>query len=368
MVVMRKIRLPEFDKNHVVEEQKALVFDGQCKYDVIFGADFLSKTGIDIKYSLGIIEWSDNKLPMCNPRHLNDQVYLAMAEILKVQREAEQLFSMDWYNPTCYASEILDTKYGEASMDDVVDQLTHLNEKQKQDLKVLLKDFTKLFKGTLGVYPHKKFHIDLVPGARPKHSQPYAIPHINLAAFKKELDRLVRLGVPSPQGASKWGSPTFVTPKKDNTVCWVSNLGDLNKVVSCKQYPLPIINDILRKQTGYAFFSKLDISMQYYMFALDEEPKDLTMIVMSFGKYCYNLLPMGLKCSPDFAQETMENIFRDIDDAEVYINNIGAFFPNWEHHLQLLCTILTKLQENSFTLNQLKVTGQSKKRTGLDTG
>ncbi len=49
MVVMRKIRLPEFDNNHVVEEQKALVFDGQCKYDVIFGADFSSKTGIDIK-------------------------------------------------------------------------------------------------------------------------------------------------------------------------------------------------------------------------------------------------------------------------------------------------------------------------------
>jgi hypothetical protein len=34
IVVMRKIRLPKFNKKHVVEEQKALVFDGQCKYDV----------------------------------------------------------------------------------------------------------------------------------------------------------------------------------------------------------------------------------------------------------------------------------------------------------------------------------------------
>jgi hypothetical protein len=56
MVVMRKIRLPEFNKNRVVEEQKALVFDGQCKYNVIFGADFVSKTGIDIKYSSVITE------------------------------------------------------------------------------------------------------------------------------------------------------------------------------------------------------------------------------------------------------------------------------------------------------------------------
>jgi hypothetical protein len=200
MVVMRKIRLPEFDKKHVVEEQKALVFDGQCKYDVIFGADFLSKTGIDIKYSSGIIDWFDNELPMRNPRHLGDKEYLAMAEFLEVQREAEQLFVIDWYDPTCYASEILDAKYEDVSTDDVVDQLTHLNEKQKQELKVILKDFTKLFHGTLGVYPHKKFLIELVPGARPKHSQPYAIPRIHLAAFKKELDRLVQLGGLSPQG------------------------------------------------------------------------------------------------------------------------------------------------------------------------
>ncbi len=82
--------------------------------------------------------------------------------------------------------------------------------------------------------------------------------------------------------------------------------------------------------------------MQYYTFALDEESKDLTTIVTTFGKYHYNVLPMGLKCSPDFVQETTENIFRNIDDVEVYINDIGAFSPNWEHHHQLLRTILTK--------------------------
>ena len=64
---------------------------------------------------------------------------------------------------------------------------------------------------------------------------------------------------------------------------------------------------------------------------MDDESKDLTTIVTPFGKYRYNVLPMGLKCSPDFAHETMENIFRDVEDAEVYINNIGTFSNNWEH-------------------------------------
>jgi hypothetical protein len=128
---MRKVRLPELKKNCVVEKQKALVFDGQCKHDVIFGADFLFKTGIDIKYSSGIIEWFDNELPMHDLRQLDNKGYLAMAEVLEVQCKAEHFFGMDWYDPTCHASEILDAKYGKVSTDDVVDQLTHLNDKQK---------------------------------------------------------------------------------------------------------------------------------------------------------------------------------------------------------------------------------------------
>jgi hypothetical protein len=63
---------------------------------------------------------------------------------------------------------------------------------------------------------------------------------------------------------------------------------------------------------------------------------------------------MGLKYSPDYAQKVMENIFRDVEDAEVCIDNIGAFSQSWDDHIPLLCTILTKLQDNGFMVNPLK--------------
>jgi hypothetical protein len=70
----------------------------------------------------------------------------------------------------------------------------------------------------------RKFRIDLMPGAVPKHFRLYAIPVIHLEAFKKELIHLVEIGVFSPQGASEWASPTFITSKKDSRVHWVSGL------------------------------------------------------------------------------------------------------------------------------------------------
>ena len=125
----------------------------------------------------------------------------------------------------------MDAKYEKVNVDDVVEQLTHLSESQRDDIRTVLKKFTKLFDGTLGVYSHRKFHIEVMPGEKPKHVWPYAIARIHLDPFKKELDHLVCIGVLSPQGASEWGSPMFITPKKDGRIRWVSDLCELNKVV-----------------------------------------------------------------------------------------------------------------------------------------
>ena len=114
------------------------------------------------------------------------------------------------------------------------------------------------------------FHIEIDPEVVPVHSRAYPVPHIHLDNFKTEIQHLVQLGVLVPQGCSEWDSPSFIIPNKDGRLRWISDLRQIDKVVKRKQYPLPIINDILRKRNGYEFFTKLDISMQYYTFELDE--------------------------------------------------------------------------------------------------
>ena len=131
---MRNLRLPGFDKNSNIDQQKALVFQSEtCKYDVILGADFLTKTGIDVKYSTGTMEWFDSELQLRNLHPLETKDFQAIAEILEVQME-EELFGMDWYDPTCYAVEILDAKYEKVKVNEENNQLNHLNPQQKEDL------------------------------------------------------------------------------------------------------------------------------------------------------------------------------------------------------------------------------------------
>jgi hypothetical protein len=191
---------------------------------------------------------------------------------------------------------ILDAMYEKVDLSDVVKMQTHLTETQRSQLFETLSKYPKVFGNDLGCYPHKTFHIDLKPDAKPVHRRAYPVPRLHEETFKKELEHLVWIGVLSPQGSSEWGLPTFITPKKDIRVRWVGDLCELNKVIVRRVYPLPIISDVLRRRTGYEFFSKLDISMQYYSFDLDDESKHLCTIVTPFGKYKYNRLPMGLKC------------------------------------------------------------------------
>ena len=128
MVKLRNLKLPEFDKNRRIDEQKALVFDQKCRYDIILGADFLTKTGIDILYSTGTMEWFANVLPMREVHKINNAKSLAMADAYIMQTEEED-FGEDWLDS--YATtEILDIKYDEADLEEVVKNQKHVNHNQ----------------------------------------------------------------------------------------------------------------------------------------------------------------------------------------------------------------------------------------------
>jgi hypothetical protein len=60
VLTMQDLRLPKFDKNRHINQQKVLVFDNDNnKYDIILSTNLLSKTGFKPNYSEGKLEWFD---------------------------------------------------------------------------------------------------------------------------------------------------------------------------------------------------------------------------------------------------------------------------------------------------------------------
>ena len=82
---------------------------------------------------------------------------------------------------------------------------------------------------------------------------------------------------------------------------------------------------------------KPDLNMVYYHIELSPLSKKLCTIVMPWGKYEYQRLPMGLCNSPDIFQEYMGELLGDLEHVRAYIDDLLIISKGtYEDHLQKL--------------------------------
>ena len=93
----------------------------------------------------------------------------------------------------------------------------------------MLTDFEELFDGTLGDWNTEPVSFELKEGAKPYHGKAYLVPQSHKETTIKELNRLCELRVLEFQPKLEWASPSFITPKKDGTVCFLTDFREVNK-------------------------------------------------------------------------------------------------------------------------------------------
>ena len=108
------------------------------------------------------------------------------------------------------------------------------------------------------------YEIELQPKATPYHAKVYPIPHIHTATLKMEVERLCEAGVLKQVNQAEWAAPTFIIPKKDGSVRFISDFRELNKQIKRKPFPIPKIQDMLLKLEGFKYATSLDLNMGYY--------------------------------------------------------------------------------------------------------
>ena len=210
------------------------------QYDMIIGRDLLRELGIVINFAEETVTWDDVSTPM-KPEDATEQEHFNISDSTQVDEATMRI------------KDILDAKYEKADLDKIVAGCDYLDATQQHQLKQVLTKHQDLFDGTLGTWTGDPYHIDLKPGVTPYHARAYPIPKVYEATLKQEVERLVELGVLKHINHSQWAAPTFIIPKKDGTVRFISDFRQLNTRIMRKPYPIPKIQHLLLKVEGYLY-------------------------------------------------------------------------------------------------------------------
>jgi hypothetical protein len=114
-----------------------------------------------------------------------------------------------------------------------------------------------LFDGTLGDWKTKLVSFQLKEGVSPYHGQAFPVPKVHKETIRNEVERLCKLGVLEWQPASEWALPSFIIPKKDQTVCFLRDFWEANKRLVRKPFPIPKISTVLQEIEGFSYATAL---------------------------------------------------------------------------------------------------------------
>ena len=147
---------------------------------------------------------------------------------------------------------------------------------------------------------------------------------------KKEVLKLLDVGVIYPIADSKWVSPTQVVPKKYGVTVVANENNELipTRVTSgwrvCIDYrklnastrkdhfPLPFVDQMLERVAGHEFYCFLDGYSGYNQIEIALEDQEKTTFTCPFGTFAFRKMPFGLCNAPGTFQRCMMGIFSDM--------------------------------------------------------
>lgn len=167
--------------------------------------------------------------------------------------------------------------------------------------------------------------IELKEGAKPLHKKFFRCSGEREEALNKMIEKLISRGwiVPSK---SEWTSQAFVVPKPPNAKGekqWrlVLDYRYLNSQTKDDPFPLPLIEDLITKQSLNRLWSIFDLEDGFHQMHLHPDSQELTAFVTPHGVYQWTVLPMGVKNGPAMFQRMIQWVTRELPFVMVYIDD-----------------------------------------------
>ena len=215
------------------------------------------------------------------------------------------------------------------------------------------------------IYTHR---IHLEEDVKPSRQPQRRLNPIMKEVVKKEVLKLLDVGVIYPIADSKWVSPTQVVPKKSGVTVVANENNELipTRVTSgwrvCIDYrkhntgtrkdhfPLPFVDQMLERVAGHEFYCFLD---GYNQIEIALEDQEKTTFTCPFGTFAFRKMPFGLCNAPGTFQRCMMGIFSDMIELilEIFMDDFSVFGDSYEDCLENLRKVLERCQEKNLVLN-----------------
>ena len=134
---------------------------------------------------------------------------------------------------------------------------------------------------------------------------------------------------------SESGARAFMVPKPGvNKWRLVIDYRYLNTCIADDAHPLPVIEDMVARQSGNAVWSVFDLEDTFHQMHLHADSQPLTAFATPWVLYRWTVVLMGLKTAPSAYQRLVSSCFRDFTrkcGTEPYIDDVCHGSPDGDN-------------------------------------
>jgi len=144
-----------------------------------------------------------------------------------------------------------------------------------------------------------EMNIELKPSSNPVRHRPYHLNPKVKEKVKREIDKMLEVGIIFVVEEVEWVSPIVIQRKKgteDIRVC--VDYKSLNSAYVHDHFPTPFTDEVLEQVAGKESYSFTDGFSRYRQLRIVDEEKKKTTFIIEWGYFAYNVMPFGLKNAP----------------------------------------------------------------------
>ena len=233
----------------------------------------------------------------------------------------------------------------------------------KQDI---LSQYPSCFEG-IGHFPGDPYRFHLKPDYKPTRHAPRKVPVHLEAAFKEEIDSLVKQGIlEEVKEHTDWVNSYVIvekdtgnqhapnhTVKKKLRICLDPR--DLNEALEREPYHTRSVDEITAKLQGMTVFTIVDFKKGYWMVVLHPDSRKLTCMALPFGRFQWTRLQMGTVVAQDIFQSKLDVIFIGMEGVTGIADDMIIAGKDEMEHDRNFLAFMEKCIENNLTLNVEKI-------------